>query len=325
MYGFIYITTNHINGKQYIGQKKYDKSNKWKKYLGSGIALKRAIEKYGESNFSKEIIEECETKEVLDDREKYWINYYNAVDSDDFYNIASGGDGGNTIVGYSEEQMEQYKEYKRKLHKEVAPKGELCAASKLTEKQVLEIIERLKKNDFNLDIANDYKVSPGTIDDIRNHKTWKSLTENIIFDDISSRKRPRGTKPVVQYSEDGKYIATYKSARDVQRELGISYKLVSAVCNGTKRIAHGFIWRFEGDSFEKYNTENSHLVKVDQYDKNGIFIKTWNSTKEVENTLRIRLNSVLYGTCKSAGGFYWCRHGENFSIPNYQREGRKLA
>ena len=325
MYGFIYITTNHINGKQYIGQKKYDKSNKWKKYLGSGIALKRAIEKYGESNFSKEIIEECQTKEILDDREKYWINYYNAVDSDDFYNIASGGDGGNTIVGYSEEQMEQYKEYKRKLHKEVAPKGELCSASKLTEKQVLEIIERLKKNDFNLDIANDYKVSPGTIDDIRNHKTWKSLTENIIFDDISSRKRPRGTKPVVQYSEDGKYIATYKSARDVQRELGISYKLVSAVCNGTKRIAHGFIWRFEGDSFEKYNTENSHLVKVDQYDKNGIFIKTWNSTKEVENTLRIRLNSVLYGTCKSAGGFYWCRHGENFSIPNYQREGRKLA
>ena len=325
MYGFIYITTNHINGKQYIGQKKYDNSNKWKKYLGSGIALKRAIEKYGESNFSKEIIEECQTKEILDDREKYWINYYNAVDSDDFYNIASGGDGGNTIVGYSEEQMEQYKEYKRKLHKEVAPKGELCAASKLTEKQVLKIIERLKKNDFNLDIANDYKVSPGTIDDIRNHKTWKSLTENIIFDDISSRKRPRGTKPVVQYSEDGKYIATYKSARDVQRELGISYKLVSAVCNGTKRIAHGFIWRFEGDSFEKYNTENSHLVKVDQYDKNGIFIKTWNSTKEVENTLRIRLNSVLYGTCKSAGGFYWCRHGENFSIPNYQREGRKLA
>ena len=67
------------------------------------------------------------------------------------------------------------------------------------------------------------------------------------------------------------------------------------------------------------------MVKVDQYDKNGVFIKTWNSSREVENTLEIRLSSVLYGTCKSAGGFYWCRHGENFSIQNYQREGRKLA
>ena len=40
----------------------------------------------------------------------YWINYYNAVESDDFYNIGSGGEGGKTIVGYSEEQMERYKE-----------------------------------------------------------------------------------------------------------------------------------------------------------------------------------------------------------------------
>lgn len=104
MYGFIYITTNHVNGKQYIGQKKYDKNNKWGSYLGSGIALKRAITKYGESNFSKDIIEECKTKESLDEREKYWIDYYNAVESDDFYNIASGGEGGNVIAGYSEEE-----------------------------------------------------------------------------------------------------------------------------------------------------------------------------------------------------------------------------
>ena len=56
-YGFIYITTNNINGKKYIGQKKYDKEGKWKTYLGSGIILNRAIKKYGAENFSKEIIE----------------------------------------------------------------------------------------------------------------------------------------------------------------------------------------------------------------------------------------------------------------------------
>lgn len=99
MYGFIYITTNHINGKKYIGQKKYDKYNHWKTYLGSGILLSRAINKYGRENFSKEIIEECETRDKLNAREKYWIFYHDAVNSDKFYNLASGGDGGRTCYG----------------------------------------------------------------------------------------------------------------------------------------------------------------------------------------------------------------------------------
>ena len=102
MYGFIYITTNHINGKRYIGQRKYDKQGKWKDYLGSGVVLSKAITKYGIENFSKEIIEECNSKKELNEREKYWISYYNAVNSNDFYNIASGGDGGNTLVGYTD-------------------------------------------------------------------------------------------------------------------------------------------------------------------------------------------------------------------------------
>lgn len=71
MYGFIYITTNHVNGKKYIGQKNYDKRGNWKKYLGSGVILAKAIQKYGKENFSKEVVEECESKEQLDEREKY--------------------------------------------------------------------------------------------------------------------------------------------------------------------------------------------------------------------------------------------------------------
>lgn len=252
MYGFIYITTNRINGKRYIGQRKYDRTGKWKDYLGSGIYLKNAINKYGKENFTKEIIEECETKDKLNEQEKYWISFYDAVNNENFYNISNGGDGGNTIIGYSKEQLEEYKQRKSILHKQTALKGENAPRSKLTKKEVKEIINRLLKNDFNQDIANDYNISPGTVDDIRHHKTWVSLTKDIKFDDISTRKRPRNSKPIIQYDLFGNFIKRWDNARKIQNELGISYKQISQVCNGNKRICHNFVWRFETDSFDKY-------------------------------------------------------------------------
>lgn len=316
-YGFIYITTNHLNNKKYIGQKKYDDENKWKTYLGSGIHLKRAIEKYGEENFSKSIIENCYSRVELNKREIYWINYYNAVESDSFYNISYGGDGGNTIAGYTDEQLKEYKQYKSELHKAISPKGENVAMSKLTEKEVKEIIIRLLNNEFLSDIAKDFNVSYGTIYDIRSHKTWCDLTKNIQFDSIKNRKR-KHTKQIIQYDLNGNFIAEYNSAREAEKITGIGYRLISQVCNGEKRMTHNYIFRFKGDPFDKYETENTHFVKVDQYDFNGNFIKTYNSEKEVKTITGININRVLNGYCKSAGGYYWCRHGEEFKMPEYK-------
>ena len=62
MYYLIYRTTNLLNGKYYVGAHRTTKKND--DYLGSGVALKRAIKKYGRENFSKEIVEECETEDI---------------------------------------------------------------------------------------------------------------------------------------------------------------------------------------------------------------------------------------------------------------------
>lgn len=86
----IYITTNLITGHKYIGKS----SRNSETYLGSGTILKNAIKKYGIENFKKEIIEECETLEELNEREYYWIQKYNAVESNEFYNLVDGGHGG---------------------------------------------------------------------------------------------------------------------------------------------------------------------------------------------------------------------------------------
>ena len=45
-YGFIYITTNMVNGMKYLGQKGFDRGGNWRTYLGSGKIFKKALEKF---------------------------------------------------------------------------------------------------------------------------------------------------------------------------------------------------------------------------------------------------------------------------------------
>jgi group I intron endonuclease len=93
MYGIIYLTTNLINGKKYIGM---CKSTHTKNYLGSGKLLKYAIKKYGRENFTREVLEECKDLESLSSAEEFWIKKYNAVNDDSYYNLTPGGCGGNS-------------------------------------------------------------------------------------------------------------------------------------------------------------------------------------------------------------------------------------
>ena len=70
MYGYVYKTTNLINNKMYIG-KHHSTVFESDKYIGSGPILIKAIKKYGKENFKCELIECCETKQQLDEREQY--------------------------------------------------------------------------------------------------------------------------------------------------------------------------------------------------------------------------------------------------------------
>lgn len=93
MYGYIYITTNTINNKKYIGQHKGETFCKG--YKGSGSLLIKAFDEFGWDNFTCEPIEWCNSQEELNEAEIKWINYYNAVYSGEFYNLADGGRGYN--------------------------------------------------------------------------------------------------------------------------------------------------------------------------------------------------------------------------------------
>lgn len=116
IYMIVYIVTNRINGKKYIGKQ----VRKPTSYLGSGILLIKAVKKYGKDAFSKQVLEQCRDKKHLADREKYWIKKLNAVSRSDFYNLADGGDGGFSHITTEIMNKRVNKRYGKKL---VPPPG----------------------------------------------------------------------------------------------------------------------------------------------------------------------------------------------------------
>ena len=94
MNGFIYIIRNTVNNKVYIGQTKTSVEQRWKEHLrhapyGDQI-INRAMNKYGVDKFYIETLEICDVS-VLDEREIYYIDLYDATNKTKGYNVSIGG------------------------------------------------------------------------------------------------------------------------------------------------------------------------------------------------------------------------------------------
>ena len=63
-------------------------------------------------------------------------------------------------------------------------------------------------------------------------------------------------KRVCCYNRDGEKVATFESVNAAADFVEGSFRVVSACCNGTKKSGYGYVWRFEGDAFDKYSIEN---------------------------------------------------------------------
>lgn len=92
--GYIYKITNSINDRLYIGQTQNTIAERWKGHKKSAVnstaPLYLAMRKYGVENFSIQVIEECDD-ELLNEREIYWIEYYDSYHNG--YNATMGGQG----------------------------------------------------------------------------------------------------------------------------------------------------------------------------------------------------------------------------------------
>ena len=161
MRGFIYKITNTINGKSYIGQTIQNVKERFYQHCAtkcskavSNMAIHRAIKKYGKSNFTVEVIEEIDFAN-LNDRERYWIKYYNSYNNG--YNSTKGGqDGCKSFKDLDVESI--IKEYN--TGKSLRTLGTIFKVDKQTIKDLL------VRNNINLRTTRTYKLSQKDREDI---------------------------------------------------------------------------------------------------------------------------------------------------------------
>ena len=96
--GYVYMTTNTLNGKYYIGSHVGSNPN----YMGSGTALKLAFAKYGLDSFAKEVLYYCDD---FQEHEEALLIAIDAAGDPNMYNLINSGTGGSLGRNYSSETL----------------------------------------------------------------------------------------------------------------------------------------------------------------------------------------------------------------------------
>lgn len=283
--GFIYLRTNKINGKQYVGQAvDIDKRQRdWNcllcRYAGS--AINNARNKYGIDAFEFEILKECKDDE-LNKWEMYYIKELNTKRPYG-YNLTDGGDG-TSGFSHTEETKKKLSElHKGKHHSEEAKnkiskalknrkrkphseetKKKLSEANKgkhLTEEARKKMSEARKgekhwfygkhwSEEARKKLSDSHKGKKHSEEwkkKISNaHKGKKHSEESKKKMTELQKNNSKKSKPVLQINKyTNEIVAEFPSTMEVQRQLSFKNANISKCCNGKRKTCGGFIWRYK--------------------------------------------------------------------------------
>ena len=214
---FIYVITNDINGKQYVGKTNDTIENRYEQHLRDRKKRKcekrplySAMNKYGVEHFSIEELEECSSEEAPT-REAYWIDKLNTYHYG--YNATRGGDG-KQLYSYEKIankylQLQSIRETAQFFHCDLATVKTACVnegVSLLTRKEIA------AKEKYNKPIIS---IS-------------KDTGEKSYFFSISEAAR---------WIESNNYAKT-KNIRSIGQKISLS-------CQGKRKSAFGFYWIFD--------------------------------------------------------------------------------
>lgn len=137
----VYKITNKVTGKIYIGITNQGSGARYRHHwyesrIGEPSPIHRSMAKYGEENFTLEIIDFADSYEELKEKEKFWIKELNSMDRSIGYNLTEGGDGTFGRM-HSEETKEKIRQKAigRKISEETKKKMSEIRTGKCSDKQ----------------------------------------------------------------------------------------------------------------------------------------------------------------------------------------------
>ncbi len=211
----IYQIKNKINNKIYIGQTIQSLNKRWRSHIWecttqvSNMAITKAIVKYGVANFDITVICEATSQDDLNNKEIYYIKYFNSM-TPNGYNLTSGGRV-NYIIS---------DETRKKISN--SNKGHFVSEEtrkKLSESHMGHVVSEETK--LKLSIINKNKTIPDKVRiaaSIKSSKTYILLKNNVLYVITNMRKFAK---------ENNHQITNLSSLATGKIEIYKGFKLIS--------------------------------------------------------------------------------------------------
>lgn len=270
----IYKITNDINNKIYIGKTCNSLNYRWQQHFDAYTKydwhIYRAMRKYGFTHFNIEIIEEC-SDDILNDREKYWIEYYDSYNNG--YNSTLGGDGrpqidrnfvreewlmgnspkqiANTLGVWPSSIIDILKELNLYDKKEITKRKQIDASNSQTEKRIYQYNENGELlNIYNSAYEASIKLNvpcKGIRSALDQHKGgygyfWIREGDPV---PVPRKIKKFSKRKIFQYDLNNNYLKTYETAVQAAKELNIDPSGILKACHGKQKTAGGYIWKQE--------------------------------------------------------------------------------
>lgn len=276
--GFIYKIENLSNKKIYIGQTRRSVERRWYEHINYAQnhllakGLHGAINKYGAEQFLCSTLEECQDSQ-LNEREIYYIKFYQSYITEKGYNLTYGGDNGTKLnyddIYYLWSNGKSCNQIAKQLSSSTATISEIIKKKYPDSEEEIRIrgyqdntISRskpiLQYNEEGEEVGHfssiaeasrkyGSNISRAIETQTKAHGFYWCLEEAPfnIKEIVSKSRFSKKFKPVLQFDLHENFLIEYASLKEASEKTGISH--IGDVCNGKRKSAGGFLWRWKND------------------------------------------------------------------------------